>query len=100
MHERISNPLPAGKQGGERHPDELSSGPRGESRPTIYLEDLPWTSLRTIQEELTEEERKAVNRLPGGLTIAGRLVTYPYLYREDPDFFASRAFWLFDRGVL
>ncbi len=92
----ISNPLPAGKQA----PDEPSGDPRGESRPTIYLEDLPWTDLRTIQEQLTAEERKAVKRLPGGLTIAGRLVTYPYLYREDPDFFASRAFWLFDRGVL
>ncbi len=91
----ISNPLPAGKQS----PNEMSSDPRGESRPTIYLKDLPWTCLRTIQEELTEEERKAVNRLPGGLTIAGRWVRYP-LFREDPDFFASRAFWLFDRGVL
>ncbi len=99
MHERISNPLPAGKQGGERHPDELSSDPRGESGPTIYLKDLPWTDLRTIQGHLTEEERRAVNRLPAGLTIAGTLVTYA-LYREDPDFFASRAFWLFDRGVL
>ncbi len=91
----LRNP-PDGKQA----PDEPSGDPRGESRPTIDLEDLPWTDLRTIQEQLTEKERKAVNRLPGGLTIAGRLVTYPYLYREDPDFFASRAFWLFDRGVL
>ncbi len=95
LHNTIANPLPAGKQA----PDELSSDPRGESRPTIYLEDLPWTDLRTIQEELTEEERKAVNRLPGGLTIKGQVVTYA-LYREDPDTYATRGFWLFDRGVL
>lgn len=95
MYRTISSSLPAGKQA----PDELSSDPRGKSRPTIYLEDLPWTDLRTIQEQLTEEERKAVNRLPAGLTIKGQVVTYP-LYREDPDTYATRAFWLFDRGVL
>ena len=92
MYGTISNSLPAGKQGEGRDP-------RGESRPSIYLEDLPWTDLRTIQEELTEEERKAVNRLPSGLTIKGQVVDYP-LFREDGDTNATRAFWLFDRGVL
>ena len=95
----ISNPLPAGKQGGEQPHDKMSSDPRGVRRPTIYLKDLPWTDLRTIQEELTEEERRAVNRLPAGLTIKGQVIDYP-LFREDGDTYATRAFWLFDRGVL